>query len=169
MTGHSRETDLPRSIGVAILTVSDTRAPGTDSGGALARSLAEGAGHRVIGSRIVPDEPDAVRGAIEAWLEDTGCEAILVTGGTGISGRDRTCETVAALIDRRLDGYGEIFRSLSFQQIGARAMLSRAIGGVARNRPVFTMPGSPAAVRLAMEALILPALAHTVAEATRTT
>lgn len=166
---HPHHGNSPRGVRVAVLTVSDSRTRDTDESGPLVRALAEAAGHSVIASRIVADAPDAVRTAIEDWLGDVRCEAILITGGTGISARDRTYESVVALLDRRIDGYGELFRSLSFQDIGARAMISRAVGGVARGRPLFTMPGSPAAVRLAMESLILPALGHVVSEATRPT
>ncbi len=169
MSRPARHADPTRRIGIAILTVSDTRGPESDESGALVQSLAEAAGHRIHARSVVPDDPQAVRERIEGWLSDEECEAILVTGGTGISARDRTCEAVGALLDLRLDGYGEIFRTLSFREIGAKAMLSRAIAGVARRRLLFTMPGSPGAVRLAMESLILPVIGHAVSEANRPT
>jgi len=156
-----------RSVKVAVLTVSDTRTISTDESGRLAGTLAREAGHLPVDHRCVRDEPDDVRDVLDAWLADEGIEAILITGGTGISARDRTFETVVGLLERRLDGYGEIFRQLSFAEIGPAAILSRAVAGIARGRPVFTMPGAPAAVRLAMTALILPELAHIVGEATR--
>lgn len=157
------------SVGVAILTVSDTRTPETDQSGALVADLCRAAGHTVAERSIVPDDPDRVAAAVEGLLSRDDVEAVLVNGGTGISGRDRTHEAIASLLEKRLDGFGELFRHLSFQQIGPAAMLSRAVAGVAARRPIFSIPGSTAAVRLAMERLILPTLGHLVAEARRDT
>lgn len=155
----------PSSIGAAVITVSDTRTPETDRSGALIRDLLQGAGHRVESHRILPDDPGRVRESLAELSGAPGVEAVLLTGGTGISARDRTYEAVCDLLDRRLDGFGEIFRALSYEEIGPAAMLSRAVAGLIRTTPVFSMPGSEGAVRLAMERLILPELGHLVGEA----
>jgi molybdenum cofactor biosynthesis protein B len=120
-----------------------------------------------VASEIVPDDPEQIRQVLLRWRDASSVAAVLVTGGTGISRRDQTCETVTALLDKQLPGYGELFRMLSYRQIGPAAMLSRATGGLARQTVVLTMPGSPAAVRLALGELILPELAHLVDQATR--
>ncbi len=157
---HEHHRSAPRRASVAVLTVSDTRTEATDASGALARALLEDAGHAVFASKIVPDDPAAVHEAVLAWLRSEGCDAIVVSGGTGISRRDTTCEALAGLLDKRLDGFGELFRALSFREIGSAAMLSRAVGGVAAGRPLFVVPGSPDAVRLALRDLVLPELGH---------
>lgn len=134
------------------------------------RTLAEmlaAAGHNVLLRQIVPDDPQQIRQLLLELRDRPDLDAILLTGGTGIASRDQTFETVDALLDKRLPGYGELFRMLSFQQIGPAAMLSRAIGGLLGRKILLTMPGSPAAVRLAMERLILPELGHLVREANR--
>lgn len=159
--------DAPQSVGCAVVTLSDTRTLETDRGGATIVELLEAAGHRVAGREIIPDEPAALRGLIERLVGDESVDAVLLTGGTGISRRDQTYETVSGLLTRVLPGYGELLRMLSFEQVGAAAMLSRAVGGLAGSTVVLTMPGSPAAVRLAMERLILPELGHLVREARR--
>jgi len=165
-TGHRRHA--PRTVAVAVITVSDTRTPENDESGLLIVDLCEKAGHTVTARRIVPDDPDAVRAALDHFLDDAAVEAVLVNGGTGISGRDRTFEAISELIETPIPGFGELFRSLSYAEIGAAAMLSRAAAGLASGRPVFSMPGSPAAVRLAMEKLILPEIGHVLAESRRT-
>jgi molybdenum cofactor biosynthesis protein B len=163
--GHGEHRgSAPASVALALLTISDTRTEATDESGRLCAALAATAGHTVILSSIVPDDPSRVRLALETLLADARVEAVLLNGGTGISARDRTYETVTALLDTRLDGFGELFRALSYREIGPAAMLSRAVAGSARGRAVFCMPGSPAAVRLAMESLILPEIGHVVAE-----
>ncbi|MGH9866974.1 MAG: MogA/MoaB family molybdenum cofactor biosynthesis protein [Candidatus Polarisedimenticolia bacterium] len=168
--GHRDHKDAaPTSVTLALLTVSDTRTEATDESGRLCAEMAEAAGHTIASRAIVPDDPSRVRLALQTILADARVEAVLVNGGTGISGRDRTYEAVSALLDARLDGFGELFRALSYQQIGSAAMLSRAVAGSARGRAVFCMPGSPAAVRLALEKLVLPELSHVVAELRRTT
>jgi len=169
MSVHDHRQRAPRSVRAGILTVSDTRTLADDESGALIRDLAVGAGHQIVEHAVLPDDPDAVRSLLLRWAGDGRFEAFLVCGGTGISGRDRTFEAISGILDRRLDGFGELFRSLSFQQIGAAAMLSRAVAGIISGRPLFSMPGSVGAVRLAMEQLILPELAHVVSEASRKT
>ena len=139
----------------------------TDSGGALVADLLTRAGHQVAVRHIVPDEPSAMRSLLEGLRDASQVDAALLTGGTGITSRDQTYETVSSLLTRQLPGYGELFRMLSFEEIGAAAMLSRAVGGLIDRLVVLTMPGSPAGVRLAMERVILPELGHLVREARR--
>jgi molybdenum cofactor biosynthesis protein B len=152
----------PASVPCAILTVSDTRRPATDRSGAWLRTALERAGHEVVAAAIVRDEPADVRAQLRTFARAGRARAILITGGTGIAARDRTYEAVAGLLEKRLDGFGELFRALSYREIGAAAMLSRAVAGTWRGRLVFVMPGSPAAVRLAVRRLILPVLGHAV-------
>lgn len=142
-----------------MVTASDSRGEAEDSSGAWLKQALAAAGHVLAGYRVVRDEPELVRGALAAAAA-AGAEAIIVNGGTGISGRDRTYEAVAGLLEKRLDGFGELFRMLSFQEIGSAAMLSRAVAGAWQGRAVFSVPGSTAAVRLAWERLIGPELGH---------
>ncbi|MCO6044584.1 molybdopterin-binding protein [Aeoliella sp. ICT_H6.2] len=167
MSVRQHQQSAPSSLAVAVLTVSDTRTLETDNGGGLVAELLAGAGHAVADREIVPDEPLLVKELVERWIADVAVDAVLVTGGTGISARDTTCETVVSLMTKLLPGYGELFRMLSYEEIGAAAILSRAVGGVCDQTIVLTMPGSTAAVRLAMEKLILPELPHLVHEATK--
>lgn len=146
-------------IPLAIVTVSDTRTPATDESGQLIRTLAEAAGHAIVDYRIVHDEPEEVAQVLQEFAGGAA-RVIIFNGGTGISQRDRTYDVIARLLEKTLPGFGELFRMLSYQQVGAAAMLSRAIAGVYRGRVVFSTPGSPNAVRLAMEQLILPELQH---------
>ena len=159
--------ESPQSIRCAVVTVSDSRTLATDRGGLLIGELLAAAGHQVLAREIIPDEPDTMRALLTRFGKRADMDAILMTGGTGIGSRDRTFETVSGLLDKILPGYGELFRMLSFEQVGAAAMLSRAVGGLMGNKIVLTMPGSPAAVRLAMEKLIVPELGHLVREARR--
>lgn len=159
--------DAPRQARCAVITVSDTRTPQTDTGGQLVADLLTAAGHVVAARHLVPDEPDQLRPLMVQLCGQDDIDAVLLTGGTGISRRDQTCETVTALLDKPLPGYGELFRMLSFHEIGPAAMLSRATGGLRGKVVVLTMPGSPAGVRLAMERIILPELPHLLREAQR--
>ena len=149
-------------VDCAVITVSDTRAPDTDTSGTLIRELLMKSGHRVIGYEIVPDEPSRVRERVAALCSGGACQAVILTGETGLAPCDTTYEGVASLLEKRIDGFGELFRMLSFQEIGAAAMLSRAVAGVCRGTVVFSLPGSTAAVHLAMERFILPQLGHIV-------
>jgi molybdenum cofactor biosynthesis protein B len=157
--------DAPGSLNLVVLTVSDSRTIATDTSGALIVELAEGAGHRVVDRAIVPDEPDRMRPWLERHAASSEVHAILVTGGTGVSTRDRTYETVSGLLTRPLPGFGELFRMLSFAEIGPACMLSRAVGGLIGRVAILVMPGSRAAVQLAMTRIILPELPHLVREA----
>ncbi|MDH3717424.1 MAG: molybdenum cofactor biosynthesis protein MoaB [Planctomycetota bacterium] len=159
--------DAPQQLCCAVITVSDTRTLENDRGGALLNDLLRDAGHAVAERQITPDEPTKLTALITDLAGRDDIDAILLTGGTGISQRDQTFETVSALLDKTLPGYGELFRQLSFDQIGPAAMLSRTVGGVCGTTIVLTMPGSPAAVQLAMQQIILPELGHLVREARR--
>lgn len=149
----------------AVLTVSDTRAPETDVSGRTIVDALEAAGHVVAKRQILRDDPKDVHNAVLGQIG--GVDAIITTGGTGITSRDSTYEAIAGLFDKRLDGFGELFRSLSYQEIGSAAMMTRACAGVARGTAIFILPGSEHAVRLAMTKLILPELGHVVRELRR--
>lgn len=148
-----------------VLTISDTRTAENDPSGDAIAEMLSGAGHEVTGRTLVPDDPAAVRGAIV--LATLHADAILATGGTGITARDSTYEAIAALLEKRLDGFGELFRMLSYEEIGAAAMLSRACAGTIGTTVVFSLPGSTKAVRLALHKLIVPELPHIVGELKR--
>ena len=152
--------NAPRAIGCFVLTISDSKTPETDTSGALIRERLVGAGHTVVGQAIVRDEPAQVTAVIRKGCADPAIEAFILTGGTGVTSRDSTFEAVEALLDKRLTGFGELFRMLSYEEVGAAAMLSRAQGGVVQGRALFSLPGSPNACRLALEKLILPELGH---------
>ena len=150
----------PNSVACFVLTVSDTRTEETDKSGRAIRAMLEEAGHTITGYTIVADDPSAVTASIRAQLAQPSTRAIITTGGTGITSRDGTFEAVDQLFDKRLDGFGELFRMLSFEDIGPAAMLSRATAGTVGRAVVFILPGSEAAVRLAMSRLIIPELGH---------
>ncbi len=156
----------PSHVLVAVLTVSDTRTEATDSSGRAIREILKEAGHLVIASAIVPDDPATVTAFVSEQLA-AGAQAVITTGGTGITSRDSTYEAVDALLEKRLDGFGELFRMLSYEQIGAAAMMSRACAGLVRGAVVIALPGSEAAVRLGMTALVVPELRHLVQQASK--
>jgi molybdenum cofactor biosynthesis protein B len=164
---HRARAPAVSALKVAILTASDSRTPATNEGGSLVRTLCEEAGLTVVDEALLREEPEALRDKVAGWARAGGIDAILVTGGTGLGPRDHSPEAVGALFERRLDGFGELFRMLSFQEIGTAAMLSRAEAGVVGRTLVFLMPGSPGAVVLAMRRLILPELAHAVGQIRR--
>jgi molybdenum cofactor biosynthesis protein B len=157
----------PRSVRCVVCTVSDSKTPETDTSGQLLQELLRQAGHEVVGYHLVKDEPSQVQGVIHGACTDPRVQAVIFTGGTGITTRDRTFEAIEALLDTRLPGFGELFRMLSYQEVGPAAMLSRAQAGVRAGRLVFSLPGSPAACRLGLERLILPELGHLVREVNR--
>jgi len=142
------------------VTVSDTRTAESDASGARIRTALEGAGHRVVSYAILPDEPARIRRHVEDALADQAVRAVIVNGGTGIAPRDTTYEALVSLFEKRLEGFGELFRMLSWEQVGAAAMLSRAAAGVARGKILVSLPGSPDAVGLAMDRLLVPELGH---------
>jgi molybdenum cofactor biosynthesis protein B len=148
----------------AVITLSDTRTETNDTSGATIRELLTAAGHRVVSSQILPDEPTQLEMALRQLLDDPSVDVILTNGGTGISRRDQTIGVIERAIEQPLPGFGELFRMLSWDQIGSSAMLSRAAGGIANGKPIFAMPGSTKAVELAMKQLILPELGHLLLE-----
>jgi molybdenum cofactor biosynthesis protein B len=152
----------PRAVGCVVCTISDSKTEATDTSGRLLREGLAAAGHVVVDYRLVRDEPGEIQAVLDAACADPRVQAVLFTGGTGIAARDQTYEAIEALLDKRLPGFGELFRMLSYQEVGPAAMLSRAQAGVRRGRAVFSLPGSPAACRLALERLILPELPHLV-------
>ena len=157
----------PESVGCAVVTVSDTRTEETDKSGQIMKERLERAGHVIVGYRIVPDEPDLIAGLLDEFCVNPDCRAVLFNGGTGIASRDTTYDVIAGRLEKALVGFGELFRMLSYDEIGAAAMLSRATAGVYRGRLVFSTPGSSNAVTLAMDKLIAGELAHLVYEVTK--
>jgi len=164
---HAGSGDATGALAFGLLTISDTRSSGNDVSGRTLRDLVVASGNGVHATAIVPDDSAAVRDRVLAWALDPACDVILSSGGTGLSARDRTVEAVSDLFDVRIDGFGELFRMLSFEKIGSAAMLSRAVAGVVRGTPVFLLPGSPEAVTLALTRLVLPEIAHVVGELRR--
>ena len=174
---HPDAADSAIALNCAVLTVSDTRTPATDKSGQLAQERLGGAGHRIAEYQILPDEPEAIATLVQQWCErspgqspgqsqegssvdDAIVDVIILSGGTGIAPRDTTYEAIAALLQKTIPGFGELFRSLSYQEIGSRAMTSRAIAGIRHQTLIFSLPGSSNAVRLALDALILPEIRH---------
>jgi len=157
----------PKSIACAVLTVSDSRTVADDKSGALIAELLAAAGHRAVTHLIVPDDVEAIRFAVLRELARAEVDALIATGGTGVSPRDVTPDTLEPLFEKRLAGFGELFRVLSFAEIGAAAVLSRATAGTVGGKVVYVMPGSTGAVRLGMDKLILPELAHVVGQLRR--
>ena len=167
MSVAEHRAQSPARVACFVLTVSDTRTLATETSGRAIAELLERDGHVVTGREVVRDEPAEVARVIRAQLARGDARVLITTGGTGIAKRDSTYEAVTALLDKRLDGFGELFRMLSYAEIGSAAMLSRATAGIAGGCAIFMLPGSEAAVRLAMERLILPELGHVVRELTK--
>jgi molybdenum cofactor biosynthesis protein B len=165
--GHPHRRSAARRVPTAVITVSDTRTPETDSGGAQVAERLTEAGHPVVSREIVPDDAEAIAAAVRSALRQEATGAVILTGGSGVAPRDVTPEAVAPLLERVIPGFGELFRMLSFEDIGSAALLSRALAGTADGRVVFVLPGSRAAVDLAMQKLILPELGHLAAEAVK--
>lgn len=165
---HHHRKEAPVAVPTVVITVSDTRTLETDTGGALVAEFLESGSHPVLARQIVPDEPSAIEAALEAALGESETRAVILTGGTGVAPRDQTPDTVEPMLDRQVPGFGELFRMLSYEDIGSAALLSRATAGLVRGRVVFVIPGSRGAVRLAMEKLILPEIAHLAGEAQKT-
>jgi molybdenum cofactor biosynthesis protein B len=166
-TDLEHKATAPHAVGCYVITVSDTRTEDTDTGGRAIVDLLTAASHRVVGRTILKDDAEQVRDTIERQLANPDVQVIITTGGTGITSRDTTFEAVSGLLWKRLDGFGELFRMLSYEQIGAAAMMSRAVAGMIAGRIVVSLPGSEAAVRLALEKLLIPELGHLVREASR--
>ncbi len=166
-TADEHKATAPKALGCWVLTISDTKTPESDTSGALIRERLLAAGHRVVGSGIVRDEPVEVQRIVREASADAAVQVIIMTGGTGITSRDSTYEAVDGMLDKRLPGFGELFRMLSWEEVGAAAMLSRAQMGVHARRIVVSLPGSPNACRLALDRLLLPELGHLVREVNR--
>lgn len=154
----------PEHVRVAVVTISDTRTREDDTGGDTIQEMLKEAGHEVTERTIIRDEASRIRTTLVNLLARSNVDAVITTGGTGVSARDTTYEVAERMIDKKLDGFGEIFRLLSYEEIGAAAMLSRAIAGAAGTKFVACLPGSRNGVRLAMEKLIVPEIAHVVFE-----
>ncbi len=164
---HEHKHDAPRSLVCMVITCSDTRTPETDTSGHLIQQLLEKNGHRIAAYHIVKDDPGQITHRIALGMFNKALQVIIVNGGTGISRRDSTFEAVDSMLEKRLDGFGEIFRYLTYQEIGSSAIMSRATAGIVNGSVLFSIPGSEHAVRLAMEKLILPVLGHLVKELTK--
>jgi molybdenum cofactor biosynthesis protein B len=164
---EEHKAHAPVSVSCFVLTVSDTRTAANDTGGQAIRDLLEMSGHTISGHAIVRDDPAAVTRTVTGWLADASTQVIITTGGTGITSRDGTFEAIDGLLEKRLTGFGELFRMLSYHQIGPAAMMSRATAGRAQGKAIFVLPGSPDAVRLAMTKLIIPELGHVVQQLSR--
>jgi molybdopterin adenylyltransferase len=158
MSVHEHEKHARKNLKVGVITASDSRTPETDESGKIIRTLLEADGHRVDYYEILPDDREKISAALVNNLENL--DAIIISGGTGITARDGTAEVVKSVIEKELEGFGELFRMLSFQEIGAAAMMSRAIAGVRHGKFVAALPGSPDACKLAMEKLLIPELGH---------
>jgi len=159
---HEHKKAAPRTVACAVVTISDTRTVDDDTSGAHIRAALGDAGHRVTSSEIIRDDAAGIVACARRLAAADSVEAVIMSGGTGVSPRDNTYEALTGLLTRRIDGFGELFRHLSFEEIGAAAMLSRAVAGVLDGTVFFALPGSTAACRLALERLILPELGHVV-------
>jgi molybdenum cofactor biosynthesis protein B len=162
---ESHRAAAPARLRFALVTISDTRDAGSDRGGAYLQEALEQAGHAVARRELVRDEADAIRRALGAAVGDDAVDLVLTTGGTGIAPRDVTFDTLRALLDSEIPGFGELFRWLSYQEIGAATILSRALGGLLAGKVVLALPGSPKALRLALERIVLPEAGHLVSQA----
>ena len=158
MSVHDHEQHARANLKVGVITASDSRTPETDESGGLIRTILQDAGHSVDYYAIVPDDSEKISAALVTNLENL--DAVIINGGTGITARDDTAEVVKSVLDKELEGFGELFRMLSFQEIGPAAMLSRAVAGVRHGKFIAALPGSPDACRLAMEKLLIPELGH---------
>lgn len=164
---HDHKELSPAAVSAGVLVISDSRTESSDESGKLICRLLESNGHNLEGFELIKNEPASIAASVEKLLGSTRAQVIITSGGTGLGSRDVTVETVTPMLDKFLDGFGELFRSLSYQEIGSGCIMSRALAGVCRGRVIICLPGSLKAVRLAMEKIILPELGHMVREATR--
>jgi molybdenum cofactor biosynthesis protein B len=167
MSVEDHKSKAPKSVNLAIITVSDTRTEADDSSGMAIADIMARAGHIIVRRAIVKDEVEEIQKALRELIEDTGVQAVVMNGGTGIARRDVTLEAITPFQEKSIPGFGELFRTLSFNQVGSAAMMSRASAFVTEGKIVFCLPGSEKAVRLAVEKLIAPELGHMVWEAQR--
>ena len=166
--GHKEHKEIsPRTVNCAVLTISDSRTETNDESGRIITKALEDSGHRVMARGILHNNADIISNRLAELLADETVEVIITSGGTGASHRDITVETVNPILDKKLDGFGELFRHLTFLEIGSPSVMSRALGGISRGKVILCLPGSTGAARLAMERIILPELGHLVHEATR--
>jgi len=157
---HEHKSQAPRQAGCVVITCSDTRTPQSDTSGYRIMVMLRDAGHSVASYQIVKDEPSKIKAAIKKAVKNKKVQAIIINGGTGIAKRDSTFEAIEGLLEKKLDGFGEVFRALTYQEIGSPAIMTRATAGTYKGRIIFSTPGSENAVKLAMEKLILPELGH---------
>jgi molybdenum cofactor biosynthesis protein B len=159
-TPHEHKEQAPRQAGCVVITCSDTRTAASDTSGYRIMHMLRDAGHLVVFYQLVKDEPSKIKAAIKKAVANKKVQAIIINGGTGIAKRDSTFEAIEGLLEKKLDGFGEVFRALTYQEIGSPAIMTRAIAGTYKGRIIFSTPGSENAVKLAMEKLILPELGH---------
>lgn len=165
-SAKEHKSHAPAQVATYVVTCSDSRSSAADESGRAIQDALRAAGHPLAGYRVVRDEPEEIREAV-AEAKAAGARALILNGGTGIGRRDSTVEVLERLFEKTVPGFGELFRSLSFQEIGSAAMMSRAVAGTYQGMMIFALPGSPDAVRLALDRLILPELGHTIRELTR--
>lgn len=161
---ESHRAQSPARLGFAVVTISDTRGAADDRGGDTLVAGLEAAGHRVARRERVRDEPEAIAAAVRAAVADAAVELVLTTGGTGIAPRDVTFDTLRGMLDSEIPGFGELFRWLSYREIGSATLLSRAIGGILARKVVLALPGSPRALELALREIVLPEAGHLVSQ-----
>ncbi|MFC2047946.1 molybdenum cofactor biosynthesis protein B [Chloroflexota bacterium] len=167
MSYHEHKEKAPRSLNCAVLTISDTRTEQNDDSGRIIKQKLSENGHQVISYAVLKDETNSIKNKIDELLGQEKLQVIITNGGTGVSYRDVTVETIDSILEKKLDGFGELFRFLTYQEIGTPSIMSRAVGGVARGKVILCLPGSPGAAKLAMDKIILPEIGHMVREATR--
>ncbi|MFC2043745.1 molybdenum cofactor biosynthesis protein B [Chloroflexota bacterium] len=167
MSYREHKEKAPRRVGCAVLTISDTRIEPNDESGRLLREKLGQDGHKVISYSILKNEAGAIKKKIKELLGQEEVQVVITSGGTGVSRQDITVEAISPILEKKLDGFGELFRSLSYQEIGTASIMSRAIAGVVRGKVIICLPGSLGAVTLAIDRVILPELGHMVREATR--
>ncbi len=166
--GHKEHKDIsPQTVNCAVLTISDSRTEANDESGRFIIKALEDSGHRVTGRGIIRNSADIIGNRLAELLADDAVDVIITSGGTGASHRDVTVETVNPILEKKLVGFGELFRYLTYQEIGTPSIMSRALGGIARGKVILCLPGSTAAARLALEKIILLELGHLVHEANR--
>jgi molybdenum cofactor biosynthesis protein B len=157
---HEHKAQAPKLAGCVVITCSDTRTPESDTSGYRIMHMLKDAGHSVLSYQLVKDEPSKIKSAVKKAVANKKVQAIIINGGTGIAKRDSTFEAIEGLLEKKLDGFGEVFRALTYQEIGSPAIMTRATAGTYKGRVIFSTPGSENAVKLAMEKLILPELGH---------
>ncbi|MFC1921307.1 molybdenum cofactor biosynthesis protein B [Chloroflexota bacterium] len=167
MSHIEHKKEAPVSVSVALLTISDSRTEETDESGKLLKKKLTDAGHRIAAYALIKNDITAVKEMIGELLDEEEVQVIITGGGTGLSHRDITVETVSAMLEKKMDGFGELFRSLSYQEIGTAGMMSRAVAGVIKGKVIICIPGSIGATELAAEKIILPEIGHMIREATR--